>query len=323
MKLPTNKHPKILGLTFDPKHTYSTHIQNTHKKTTQTINLLKALTTTHWGKCKETLTTYKTIAQPITEYANSVVPHCLRHKHIQTTDNTKQYAQLQDAHSTPTQHTYTQKRKYSSYPHTSKYTPQTTSTTPITQPAQIHPKTTTTQKDETNYIQQQLHLQSWHNTTEHLIHYSKTKPNTDTLSHCSLTQTKWATQQSTRHTSPRHPQHWTNTHTHETHTSTTPHKQILTLTLTCEKYHPTPLCNTHTPYSHAQTWTPHYPRSTSGWGRWRQRLLSPGGGRSWGDHRRLREGTTLMSRVGWSRHHHHLKTSCMESISIPIYITLE
>ena len=51
--LPTSKNPKILGLTFDPKLTYSTHIQNTHKRATQTINLIKSLTTTHWGKTKK------------------------------------------------------------------------------------------------------------------------------------------------------------------------------------------------------------------------------------------------------------------------------
>ena len=72
-QLPTVKHPKILGLTLDPKLTYSNHIQNTTKRAKQTINILKALTSTHWGKAKETLkTTYKTITRPIMEYANTV-----------------------------------------------------------------------------------------------------------------------------------------------------------------------------------------------------------------------------------------------------------
>lgn len=71
--LPTVKTPKILGLTFDPKLTYSNHIQNTTKRAKQTINILKALTSTHWGKSKETLTvTYKTITRPIIEYANTI-----------------------------------------------------------------------------------------------------------------------------------------------------------------------------------------------------------------------------------------------------------
>merc|ERR1712074_525521 len=71
--LPTEKKPEILGLTFDRKLTYSTHIQNTQKRATKTINLIKALTTTHWGKSKETLsTTYKTITRPLIEHANTI-----------------------------------------------------------------------------------------------------------------------------------------------------------------------------------------------------------------------------------------------------------
>ena len=45
--LPTNKEPKILGLTLDPKITYSKHIQNTTLKAKQTMHIMKALTTTH------------------------------------------------------------------------------------------------------------------------------------------------------------------------------------------------------------------------------------------------------------------------------------
>ena len=52
--LPTNKEPKILGLTPDPKLTYSKHIQNTTQKAKQTIHIMKALTTTHWRKSKIT-----------------------------------------------------------------------------------------------------------------------------------------------------------------------------------------------------------------------------------------------------------------------------
>ena len=67
--LPTVKHPKILGLTLDPKLTYSQHIHNTVSKAKPTLNILKALTSAHWGKTKETLlTTYKTITRPILEY---------------------------------------------------------------------------------------------------------------------------------------------------------------------------------------------------------------------------------------------------------------
>ena len=60
--LPTNKEPKILGLTLDHK-----------LKAKQTMHIMKALTTTHWGKSKETLNiTYKAITRPILEYASTI-----------------------------------------------------------------------------------------------------------------------------------------------------------------------------------------------------------------------------------------------------------
>ena len=72
-QIPTNKEPKILGITFDPKYTFSKHTQNTATKAQKTVHILKALTTTHWGKTKETLlTTYKTITRPILEYASTI-----------------------------------------------------------------------------------------------------------------------------------------------------------------------------------------------------------------------------------------------------------
>jgi hypothetical protein len=71
--IPTVKHPKILGLTFDPKLTYNQHIDNTKEKATKTTKLLKTLTSTTWGKQKETIvTTYKTITRPIIEHASTI-----------------------------------------------------------------------------------------------------------------------------------------------------------------------------------------------------------------------------------------------------------
>ena len=71
--LPTTRTPKILGLTFDPKMTFSSHIKQTTDKAKRTLNILKALTSTTWGKTKETLTTtYKTVTRPILEYASTV-----------------------------------------------------------------------------------------------------------------------------------------------------------------------------------------------------------------------------------------------------------
>jgi hypothetical protein len=72
-EIPTIKHPKILGLTFDPKLNFQEHIKITKEKANKTINMMKALTSTKWGKQKETLlTTYKTITRPIIEYANTI-----------------------------------------------------------------------------------------------------------------------------------------------------------------------------------------------------------------------------------------------------------
>ena len=55
--IPTVKNPKILGLTFDPQLNYKEHINITEEKAKKTINVIKALTSTKWGKQKETLTT--------------------------------------------------------------------------------------------------------------------------------------------------------------------------------------------------------------------------------------------------------------------------
>ena len=71
--IPTVKNPKILGLTFDPKLTYNSHIRKTSDKARNTLKLLKALTSTKWGKQKETIVaTYKAIIRPILEYASTI-----------------------------------------------------------------------------------------------------------------------------------------------------------------------------------------------------------------------------------------------------------
>ena len=69
--IPITSNPTILGLLFDPKLNFSTHTNNAITK--KTLNLLKLLTSTHWGKIKETLiTTYKTLLLAIIEYANTI-----------------------------------------------------------------------------------------------------------------------------------------------------------------------------------------------------------------------------------------------------------
>ena len=66
-------HPKVLGLTLDPKLTYSTHIHNISVQAHKPLQIIKALTATGWGKQKETLmATYKAVMRPTLEYASSV-----------------------------------------------------------------------------------------------------------------------------------------------------------------------------------------------------------------------------------------------------------
>jgi hypothetical protein len=71
--IPTTKHPKILGVTFDPKLTFNEHIKNVKTAENKSINIIKSLTGTSWGKQKETLVaTYSAITRPILEYASTV-----------------------------------------------------------------------------------------------------------------------------------------------------------------------------------------------------------------------------------------------------------
>ena len=66
-------HPKVLGLTLDPKLTYSTHIHNISVQAHKHLQIIKPLTATGWGKQKETLlATYKAVIRPALEYASSV-----------------------------------------------------------------------------------------------------------------------------------------------------------------------------------------------------------------------------------------------------------
>ena len=71
--LPMATHPKVLGLTLDPKLTYSTHIHNISVHAHTPLQIIKALTATGWGKQKESLrANYKTIMRPVVKYVSSV-----------------------------------------------------------------------------------------------------------------------------------------------------------------------------------------------------------------------------------------------------------
>ena len=69
-RIKTTKNPKILGLTFDPKLTFSEHIKNVENASKGNLRLIKALSGTTWGQQQETLTnTYKQYNRPAIEYA--------------------------------------------------------------------------------------------------------------------------------------------------------------------------------------------------------------------------------------------------------------
>ena len=66
-------HPTVLGLTLDPKLTYSTHIHNISVQAYKPLQMMEALTATGWGKQKDTfMVTYKAVMRTALEYASSI-----------------------------------------------------------------------------------------------------------------------------------------------------------------------------------------------------------------------------------------------------------
>ena len=65
-------HPKVLGLTLDPKLTYSTHIHDISVHVHKPLQIIKALTATGWGKQKETLmATYPSYSCDVTDFGKT------------------------------------------------------------------------------------------------------------------------------------------------------------------------------------------------------------------------------------------------------------
>ena len=89
----TVKNPKILGLTLDPAFTFAEHAKITKEKADSSIKILKALTSTFWGKQKETLlATYKTIILPVIEYASTVWSPIISDTNLQKLQTTQNNA---------------------------------------------------------------------------------------------------------------------------------------------------------------------------------------------------------------------------------------
>ena len=141
--LPMATHPKVLGLTLDPKLPYSTHIHTISVHAHKPIQIIKALTATGWGKHKETLMgTYKAAMRPGLEYASSVWSpissstsisklQVMQNAALRTATGCTQDTNIQHLHDeTLTPHTRA--------PTAPRLTIQTENTTSITSPPQAH-----------------------------------------------------------------------------------------------------------------------------------------------------------------------------------------
>ena len=72
-QLPLERHPKILGVTFDTSLAFNTHCTNVADRIDKRNNILKALAGTSWGQEKETLLlTYNAVGKSIASYAAPV-----------------------------------------------------------------------------------------------------------------------------------------------------------------------------------------------------------------------------------------------------------
>ena len=72
-QIPTISHLKILGVTFDQTLKFNEHAKVVKDTASKSVNILKSLTSTKWGKQKETIvTSFKAITRPILEYAGTV-----------------------------------------------------------------------------------------------------------------------------------------------------------------------------------------------------------------------------------------------------------
>ena len=115
---PMAMHPKVLGLTLDPKLTYSTHIHNISIQAHKPLQMIKTLTATGWGKPKEALmATYRAVMRPALPYGR-----LLHHRPALTTTSHAECS-IENCHR---MHTKTQiynicMTKHSYFPYTSTY----------------------------------------------------------------------------------------------------------------------------------------------------------------------------------------------------------
>ena len=177
--IPTISNPTILGLTFDLKLKISTHTDNTITKANKTLNLLKLLTSTHWGKSKKThIATYKTSLFLIIEHANTICSPIISFTSINKLQkNSKRSLEnnhrLHPRHQHPTPLFRNQNSPTPKSPQTSRMTTHTNSLSSLSSPTPTHHTRSSLQIQKTIHIQQQYQLHPKH-TLLHPDHLSQT-----------------------------------------------------------------------------------------------------------------------------------------------------
>ena len=69
-RLPLDRNPRILGVTFDPHFNFSKHVSSLISRITPRLNIIRALAGTSWGQQRETiLITFKSLIRSIVTYA--------------------------------------------------------------------------------------------------------------------------------------------------------------------------------------------------------------------------------------------------------------
>ena len=114
-------HPKVRGLTLDPKLTYSIHIPNILVQ--PTTNDKSTHRTRGWGTQKETLmATYKAVMRPPLEYTSSIWSRIVSSTSINKTARHAERS-IEDCHRMHPRHKHTTSalRKHSHFPYTSTY----------------------------------------------------------------------------------------------------------------------------------------------------------------------------------------------------------
>src|SRR6476661_1055901 len=144
--IPTVKNPKILGVTLAPKLNFAEHTRITKDKADKSLNVVKALTSTTWGKQKKTLiATYKTITRPVIEYGNTLwSQNHLRHISTNSTPKTLHSELSQAAPQTQTANIYSSTHRNTNTP--TQYPPQTACITTKTKSSTSYSSSSSTPK---------------------------------------------------------------------------------------------------------------------------------------------------------------------------------